>query len=118
MEFQGGTHMRRHCVLALILLVISLPLAAQSVRVDEQAYRITLKSSAYDITLIVASDRDVASATVKLDIVAPSGDPVARTSLSSNLKTGTNKIRANIPLPQLPKKSQDVMWYRLACSIT
>ena len=99
MEFQGGTHMR-HCILALIVLVITLPAVSQSVRVDTHASKITLKGSVYDVTLIIASDWDVASATVKLDIVTPSGDPVARTSLSSNLKAGTSKLRTTIPLPQ------------------
>ncbi|HTM37927.1 MAG TPA: MG2 domain-containing protein [Terriglobales bacterium] len=107
----------RHCILALIVLVSSQPVASQSVRVDAHASRITFKGSAYDVTLIIASERDIASATVKLEILAPSGDPVARTSLSSNLKAGTSRLRTTIPLPQLPKRSQELMWYRLSCSI-
>ncbi|HWC17184.1 MAG TPA: MG2 domain-containing protein, partial [Terriglobales bacterium] len=57
------------------------------------------------------------SAVVKLEIVAPTGHQVASSTFAAQLKTGTNKLSTQVSLPELPKKSEDLLWYRLTYSV-
>jgi len=110
--------MQRHCTLTFgFLLVISLVTSAQSVRVDEHESKVSLRDSDYEISLVLSASREFQQATVKLEILDPGAAPVAANSLSVTLHSGSNKLKTTIPLTQRQKKSQDLMWYRLLCSI-
>jgi hypothetical protein len=52
-----------------------------------------------------------------LEIIAPSGSRIASSSSSAPLKIGGNKLLASVTLPELPKKSDDLLWYRLVYSV-
>jgi hypothetical protein len=118
MEFHGGTHMQRHCTLVFVFVLFSLITSAQSVRVDEHASQVTLKGSVYEVALVVSANQQVNQATVVLDVIDPLGVTVGKSSFSADLRQGTNRFKSRIALEHLPKKSAELLWYRLACSIT
>ncbi len=109
--------MRHHYLVAAVLALLATA-AGQSLRIDEHASRITLSGKTYAVVLRANSAESHQSAVVKLEIIAPSGNAVASSSLPAQLKAGTNRISASITLPELPKKSNDLLWYRLAYSVT
>jgi hypothetical protein len=108
--------MRLLCVVAVTLTLLSTAVA-QSLRIDEHASKIALRGTTYDVALQAASTDAVRSATVRLEIIAPSGSRIASSSSSAPLKIGGNKLLASVTLPELPKKSDDLLWYRLVYSV-
>jgi hypothetical protein len=109
--------MRHLCVVAVTLTLLT-PAAAQSLRIDEHASKIALRGTTYDVVLLAASTDAAGSATVRLEIIAPNRNHIASSSSPAQLKIGGNKLSASITLPELPKKSDDLPWYRLGYSIT
>jgi single-stranded DNA-binding protein len=93
--------------------------AGQSLRIDERASKVTLNGRTYSVVLTANSAENRQSAVIKLEIIAPSGTRVASSSSPAQLKAGTNKLSASVTLlelpnpPELPKKSDDLLWYRL-----
>jgi hypothetical protein len=53
-----------------------------------------------------------------LEIIGPSGSKFASSSSPEQLKVGSNKLSASVTLPELPKKSEDLLWFRLSYSVT
>jgi hypothetical protein len=68
--------------------------------------------------LSITSTDAVPSATVNLEILAVDGTRIASSSSPVQLRIGANQLSASVTLPQLPKKSDDLLWYRLSYSIT
>ena len=108
--------MRHLCVVAAVLALVSTA-AGQSLRIDEGAARVTLNGTTYSVVLTANSTVNHQSAVIRLWVIAPSGVQVASSSLPARLKPGTNKLSASVTLPELPKKSEDLLWYRLAYSV-
>src|SRR5581483_5896456 len=92
--------------------------AGQSLRIDERASTVTLNAKTYAVVLRANSAERHESAIIKLEIIAPSGNAVASSSSPAHFNTGTNRISASITLAELPKKGEDLLWYRLAYTIT
>jgi hypothetical protein len=101
-------------------MVFALVTAAQgqSLRIDEHASKVVLSRNRYDVVLAANSPANLQAAIVKLAIIAPGGAQLATTSSPVRIRSGANKLFASITLPELPKKSQDLLWYRLAYSVT
>lgn len=104
----------RVVVVALTLLSVA---AAQSLRVDEPASKVVLRERTYTVVLVANSTNTVESATVRLEVIAPGGSQLASSSSPARLKTGANKLSASVTL-DLPKKNEDLLWYRLAYKVT
>src|SRR4029077_18425597 len=86
--------------------------------IDEHASKVALHGATYDVVLLAASTEAVRSATVRLEMIGPSGSKFASSSSPEQLKVGTNKLSASVTLPELPKKSEDLLWFRLGYSVT
>jgi hypothetical protein len=110
--------MQRHCTLSFFFVFITLFATAQSLRFDEHASKVALKGSAYEVSLVVSAKQQVQPARAELDVIDPSGATVGTSSFPVNLNRGTNTRRSTIRLTKLPKQSEDLLWYRLVCSIT
>jgi hypothetical protein len=108
----------RHLYVVAVVLALLATAAGQSLRIDERASRVTLREKTYDIFLLANSTENLKSAVVKLNIVAPTGHQVASSTFAAPLKTGTNKLSTQVSLPELPKRSEDLLWYRLTYSVT
>ena len=108
--------MRHLCVVAVVLALLATA-AGQSLRIDERASRVTLRGKTFDVFLPANSTENRKSAVVKLEIVAPTGHQVASSSFATPLKTGTNNLSTKVSLPEFPKKSEDLLWYRLTYSV-
>src|SRR5258706_839223 len=109
--------MRPLCLVFLILVLLSIAVG-QSLQIDEHAWRFTLRGETYTAVLLVNSAAAVQGGSVKLEIIAPSGSQLAFSYSPAELKLGTNKLSASVTLPALPKKTDDLLWYRLGYSIT
>lgn len=109
--------MRQLWVVAVTLALLTVG-AAQSLRIDEHASKIALRGTTYDVVLVAVSTGAMRSATVRFEIIAPDGSLLASSSSSTQLKTGGNKLSASVTLPELPKKSDDLLWYRLAYNVS
>jgi hypothetical protein len=107
-------------LLRLLFVALTLPAvaSAQSLRIDERASKIVLNGTTYDIVLPAAFTDGVQSASIKLEILAADGTRIASSSSPVQLKAGANKLSASVTLPQLPKKSDDLFWYRLSYTLT
>ena len=109
--------MQRLRVVVVMLNLLTLA-AAQLVHVDEHSSRVVLSGTTYNALLVINSTHSVPSATLRMEIIAPNGSELASSSSPSQLKVGTNKLSSSITVPELPKKSDDLLWYRLTYSIT
>jgi len=104
--------------LVFVAVTLAAAVSAQPLRIDERASKIVLHGATYDVVLPAASADTVPSANVKLEILAVDGARIASSSSSAQLKIGANRLSASVTLPQLPKKSDDLLWYRLSYTIT
>jgi hypothetical protein len=92
--------------------------AGQSLRIDESASKVILRGKTFAVVLEANSTESRKSAVVKLGIVTPTGTEIASSSFAAQLKTGTSKLSTSVSLNELPKKNEDLLWYRLAYSVT
>jgi hypothetical protein len=92
--------------------------AGQSLRIDEHLSKVALNGKTYAVFLTASSTDSHQSAFIKLDVITPQGMNVASTSAPVQLNIGTNKLSASVSLPELPKNSEDLLWYRLAYRVT
>jgi len=90
----------------------------QSLRINEPASKVLLTERTYAVALAANSTESLSSAVVKLEVIAPSGAPLASSSSPTKIKIGANKLLSSVTLLELPKKSDDLLWYRLAYTIT
>jgi hypothetical protein len=109
--------MRQLCVVAVVLAVLATA-EGQSLRVDEHSSKVILSGRTYAVALIANSTENLQSAIIKLEVLAPSGSTVASSSSPAQLKIGTDKLSGSVVLPDLPKKSDDLLWYRLVYSVS
>jgi hypothetical protein len=104
--------------LVFVAVTLAAAVSAQSLRIDERASKIVLHGSTYDVGLPATFADTVPSANVKLEILAVDGTRIASSSSSAQLKIGANRLSASVTLPQFPKNSADLLWYRLSYTIT
>ena len=108
----------RHPWVVAAVLALLVTAAGQSRRIDERASKVTLIGKTYGVVLTANSTKGYQSVALKLEVITPAGTQIASSSSAAQLKTGTNKLSASLSLPELPKKSEDLLWYRLAYSVT
>jgi hypothetical protein len=104
-----------HCLAAGIVFAVTV--AAQPLKVDEQASKAILHGTVYDVRLSVTATQAVTAATLKLEIINPENGRAAVSSSTVEIKPGVKSLTASIALPQLPKRTDDLLWYRLAYTI-
>jgi hypothetical protein len=103
----------------VVALTLTLDAAvAQSVRIDEHLSKVALTGRRYEVVLSAHSPEVVPSATVRLEVVAPDGRKLASSSSPVRLEIGGNKLSGSVTLPELPKQTDDLLWYRLAYAVT
>jgi MG2 domain len=108
--------MRPRYVVAIVLALFATA-AGQSLRVDERASTAAWNGKAYAVVLMANSDSHQ-SVVLKLDVISLSDAHIATNSSFTQLNVGTNKLSASVSLPELPKKSEDLLWYRLAYAVS
>ncbi|MFN8006045.1 MAG: MG2 domain-containing protein [Terriglobia bacterium] len=106
--------------LRLVTMVFALVGVAvgQSVRIDEHASKVVLNGKTYDVALIGNSSAALQAAILRLGILAPGGSEIATSSSPIRLMAGANKLSASVTLSDLPKRSDDLLWYRLTYSVS
>jgi hypothetical protein len=101
--------MRHLCVVAVLVALLATA-AGQPLRINERASKVTLNGKTYGAFLTAHSTEGYQSAVIKLDVITPTGNPLASSSSPAQLKTGSNRLSASITLQELPKKSEDLLW--------
>ena len=108
----------RHLRIVAVMLGLLATVVGQSLRIDEKASKVTLNGKIYAVTLAANSTQGPQSVVIKSEVIGPTGTEVASSSSTAQLKTGTNKLSVSLSLAELPKKRDDLLWYRLAYSVT
>lgn len=90
--------MRHLCVVAVLVALLATA-AGQSLRINERASKVTLNGKTYGAVLTANSTEGYQSAVIELDVITPTGTPLASSSSPAQLKTGSNRLSASITLP-------------------
>jgi hypothetical protein len=104
-----------HHIAAILALIVTA--SAQSVRVDDHASKVVLRGTAYEVGLTANSTAPIPSAKLNLEVIAPNGSQLASSSSDIHLRSGVNKLSASVSLPRFPKRTDDLLWYRLSYTI-
>src|SRR6266536_1954633 len=109
--------MRPLCVVAAVLALLATA-EGQSLRINEQASKVVLTQRTYAVALVANSTESLPSAVIRLEVIAPSGGSLASSSSTTKIKIGANKFLSSVKLHEVPKKGDDLLWYRLTYTIT